>query len=170
MTLAIGQNDFRERAFTLIELIFVLALLVIVTSIVVPDMSRFVRGRALDSESERIIALMHAAQSRAVSEGMPMLFWVNASQGQYGVSEETSGQNGDPKAEELNLDGTLKIAVLNGGVGAQTSFKGMPAIRFLPDGTIDETSPQTVQLMDADGFTRTLIELPTRTGYEIGNN
>jgi hypothetical protein len=55
-------------------------------------------------------------------------------------------------------------------VGAQTSFKGMPAIRFLPDGTIDESSPQTVQLMDTDGFTRTLIELPTRTGYEIGNN
>jgi|SRR5580692_9430512 type II secretion system protein H len=170
MTLVTGQNDFREHAFTLIELIFVLALLVIVTSIVVPSMSRFIRGRALDSESTRIIAFMHVAQSRAVSEGMPMMFWVNAAQGQYGVAEETSGKNGDPEAEELNLDGTLKIAVLNGGVGAQTSFKGMPAIRFLPDGTIDESSPQTVQLMDTDGFTRTLIELPTRTGYEIGNN
>jgi type II secretion system protein H len=169
MTLVIGQNDLRERAFTLIELIFVLALLVIVTSIVVPDMSRFVRGRALDSESTRIIALMHVAQSRAVSEGMPVMLWINAAQGQYGVSEETSGPNGDPQAEQLNLDGTVKIAVMNGGTGAQTMFKNMPAIRFLPDGTIDENSPHTVQLTDEDGFARSLVELPTRTGYEIDN-
>jgi type IV fimbrial biogenesis protein FimT len=78
MTLAIGQNDFCQRAFTLIELILVLALLVIITSIAVPTMSRFIRGRALDSESERLMALTHVAQSRAVSEGMPVMLWINA--------------------------------------------------------------------------------------------
>src|SRR5271170_18854 len=61
-----------RRAFTLIELIFVLALLVIITSIAVPRMSGFIRGRALDSESRQLMALMHEAQSRAASEGMPM--------------------------------------------------------------------------------------------------
>jgi prepilin-type N-terminal cleavage/methylation domain-containing protein len=58
-----------ERAFTLIELILVLALLVIITSLAAPAMSNFIRGRALDSEARRLLALMHAAQSRAVSEG-----------------------------------------------------------------------------------------------------
>ena len=56
-----------RRAFTLIELILVLALLVIITSIAAPGMARFIRGRALDSEARRIFSLMHAAQSRAVS-------------------------------------------------------------------------------------------------------
>src|ERR1017187_9004406 len=81
-------------AFTLIELILVLALLVIITSIAAPAMSRFIRGRALDSEARRLIALMHAAQSRAVSEGMPMMLWVDEKAGGYGFEAETSGQNG----------------------------------------------------------------------------
>jgi len=39
----------RRRAFTLIELILVLALLVIITSLAAPAMANFIRGRAMDS-------------------------------------------------------------------------------------------------------------------------
>jgi len=83
-----------KRAFTLIELILVLALLVIITSIAAPSMANFVRGRALDSEARRMIALMHAAQSRAVSEGLPMVLWVDEKQNAYGMQAETTGQTG----------------------------------------------------------------------------
>ena len=62
---AAGRRRHTE-AFTLIELILVLALLVIITSLVAPAMSNFIRGRALDSEARRLFALMHAAQSRAI--------------------------------------------------------------------------------------------------------
>ena len=156
-------------AFTLIELILVLALLVIITSIAVPTMSRFIRGRALDSESSRLMALMHAAQSRAVSDGMPIMLWVDAQNGAYGMAAETSGQTGDPQAENLTVDGTLRISVTSAGTASQTTFNNLPAIRFLPDGTVDEDSPQIVQLVDSDGFTRRLTELSNRTGYELGN-
>ena len=122
MILATGNNnDHRRCAFTLLELILVMALLVVVVSMVAPNLSGFIRGRALDSESRQWIALMHAAQSRAVSEGMPMMLWINASAGQYGVTAETSGKNGDAGAEVLTLDGTLKIAVVNSGSGASTT-------------------------------------------------
>ena len=161
------RSNFR-RAFTLIELILVLSLLVIITSIAVPAMSKFIRGRALDSEARRLMALMHAAQSRAVSEGAPMMLWIDEKGGVYGVSAETSGQNGDAKAENLTLDSTVQLAVQNLGTGAQTTFNNLPAIKFLADGTIDENSPQTLQMVDADGFNRQLIETKTRTGYEIG--
>ena len=169
MTLSTGQNNFRRRAFTLIELILVLALLVIITSIAVPAMSRFIRGRALGSESQRLMALMHAAQSRAVSEGMPMMLWIDEKGDAYGVASETSGQNGDPKAEDLTVDPTLQISVLNVGTGAATTFKNLPAIRFLADGTVDEDSPQTLELQDSDGFARWLVETKARTGYEISD-
>jgi type II secretion system protein H len=169
--LSIGQNDFRRRAFTLIELILVLALLVIITSIAVPTMSRFIRGRALGSESMRMLALMHAAQSRAVSEGMPMMFWIDAQKNGYGVAAETSGKDGDAKAEDLLADDTLKIAVVNAGAGTTpTIFKNLPAIKFLPDGTVDEGSPRSVQLTDGDGFSSWLNELKSRTGYEIDDS
>src|ERR1022692_2420330 len=91
----------QASAFTLIELILVLALLVIITSLAAPAMAKFIRGRALDSEARRLSALMHAAQSRAVSEGMPMLLWVNEKTDSYGLEAETSGKDGDAKAEEL---------------------------------------------------------------------
>jgi type II secretion system protein H len=159
-----------SRAFTLIELVLVLALLVVITSLAAPAMANFIRGRALDSESRRLFSLMHAAQSRAVSEGMPMVLWVDEKNGAYGFQEETTGKAGDPKAENLTLDSTLQIAVLNVGMSAPTMFNNLPAIRFLADGTVDESSPQTLQLTDSAGVSRWLIESRTHTGYEISDS
>ena len=169
MTLATGQNDFRRRAFTLIELVLVLALLVIITSIALPRMSGFVRGRALDAEARRMLALTHAAQSRAVSEGMPMVLWVDEKGGTYGMEAETSGTGGDLKAENLTLDSTLMIAVLKTGGTTSATFKNLPAIRFLADGSVDESSPQTFKLTDSAGFSRWLAETGNHTGYEIND-
>src|SRR5262245_57962306 len=107
-----------SAAFTLIELILVMALLVVITSLATPAMSKFIRGRALDSESRRMFALIHAGQSRAVSEGMPMVLWLDEKNGTYGLQAETTGKEGDPKAEQLPLDSTLQIAVLNVGISA----------------------------------------------------
>ncbi len=154
-------------AFTLIELTLVLALLVVITSLAAPAMSNFIRGRALDSEARRLMALMHAGQSRAVSEGLPMVLWVDEKQGAYGLQAETTGQTGDPKAETLAVDSTLQIAVLNTGLGTPTTFNNLPAIRFLADGTVDENSPQTLQLTDAAGVSRWLVETRSHLGYEI---
>ncbi|MGD0253344.1 MAG: GspH/FimT family pseudopilin [Verrucomicrobiota bacterium] len=159
-----------QSAFTLIELILVLALLVIVTSLAAPAMSNFIRGRALDSEARRLMALIHAGQSRAVSEGMPMVLWVDEKQGAYGLQAETTGRSGDPKAEDLTLDEYLQIVVVNTGSAGTTKFGSLPAIRFLPDGTVDENSPQKLRLTDAKGHALWLIESRDRNGYEIQDN
>ena len=161
--------DPRLAAFTLIELILVLALLVIVTSLAAPAMSNFIRGQALDSEARRLMALIHASQSRAVSEGMPMVLWVDEKQGTYGLQAETTGQNGDPKAENLSLDENLQITAVNTGSTGTTKFHGLPAIRFLPDGTVDENSPRMLRLTDAKGQALWLIESRDRSGYEISD-
>ena len=108
-------------------------------------MSNFIRGQALDSEARRLLALIHAGQSRAVSEGLPMVLWVDEKQGAYGLQAETTGRNGDPKAENLTVDSSLQIAVVNTGSAGTTKFDSLPAIRFLPDGTVDENSPQTLR-------------------------
>ncbi len=167
MMWATGQNNLRRRAFTLIELILVLALLVVITSIAAPAMARFIRGRALDSEARRFAALIHAGQSRAVSEGATMLLWVNEKSGSYGLQAETSGQNGDAKAEELNVDSTLQIAVVSAGAATPTTFHDLPAIKFSADGTVDDNSPATFKLTDSAGFARWLVLGKTRMGYEI---
>jgi type II secretion system protein H len=154
----------------LIELVLVLALLVVAVSIVAPHMSGFIRGRALDSEARRLAAVLHAGQARAISEGMPMVLWIDAKQNSYGVEEETPGKNGDTKAEAFTADENVQVNVVSAGRNAQTTFKNLPAIRFLADGSVDEGSPQSLQLQDGGGTALWLAETSDRKGYEIRNS
>lgn len=157
-----------QCAFTLIELVLVMGLLVVAVSLVAPRMSDFVRGRALDSEARRMAALAHAGQARAVSEGMPMVLWFNEKQNTCGLEEETPPQGGDTKAENLTISDSVQIDVINAGASA-TTFNHLPAIRFLPDGTVDENSPQTVELKQGNDALW-LNELQNRTGYEVDDS
>lgn len=169
MTLAIGNPKRRKLcAFTLVELILVMVLLVVAISLVAPKMSSFTRGRALDSEARRVLAMTHAAQARAVSEGMPMMLWIDEKQNGYGLEEETPGKNGDANAEKFSADDNVQVAVMNLN-GSATTFKNLPAIRFLADGTVDENSPQMLKLSGTDGAELWLLESADRRGYEISD-
>src|SRR5438046_3115239 len=83
-----SHDHSRRRAFTLIELILVMALLSIVLAVSAPALSSFFRGRNIDAEGRRVVSLIRYGQSRAVSEGVPVLLWINARQGTYGVEQE----------------------------------------------------------------------------------
>src|SRR4051812_33317266 len=80
-----GQSS---RAFTLIELILVMAILTIAAALVTPSMSSFFRGRTQEAEAARLLSLTHYGQNRAVSEGMPVSLWVNTKSGTYGLQLE----------------------------------------------------------------------------------
>jgi prepilin-type N-terminal cleavage/methylation domain-containing protein len=170
MTLETGKpNKPRRCAFTLVELILVMMLIAVAVTMVAPRMSGFVRGRALDAEARRMLALMHAGQARAVSEGMPMVLWFDAKQGICGLEEETPPKGGDPKAENVSISDGVQIAPVNSSTPSVTMFKHLPAIRFLPDGTVDSDSPQTVQLTQGNNGLW-LKELQNHTGYEVSDS
>jgi len=195
MTLATGRPNnvpgriaSRRRAFSLIEMILVMALLVVAVSMVSPRLSGFIRGRALESEARRVLALTHAARSRAISESMPVLLWLDATVGRYGVERETRGQNGDPLSQEFTVDDNLRMAFdqaqrligqtltstrttgLLPGVSTSpksTTARTEPSILFLPDGTLDEDSPNAIRIEDSDGSVLWLVEGSDRRHYEI---
>jgi type II secretion system protein H len=173
MTLATGHQVIKNRrnqcAFTLVELILVMVLIVVAISLVAPRMSSFTRGRALDSEARRMLAIIHAGQARAVSEGMPVVLWIDEKKNSYGMEEETPGKNGDANAENYSSDENVQLAVMNLN-GSGTTFKDLPAIRFLADGTADEDSPQTVKLTGSNGDELWLLESADRRGYEISDS
>src|SRR5262245_32345834 len=87
-----------RRAFTLIELILVMALLMIVAAVSFPSLRNFFQGRSLDSEARRFLSLTRYAQSRAISEGIPMVLWLDAREGTYGLQAETGYLDIDSKA------------------------------------------------------------------------
>jgi type II secretion system protein H len=159
------------RAFTLIELILVLTLLAVATSLVAPSLSSFFRGRALDSEARQLLSLTHAGQSRAISSGFPILLWIDSQQHAYGLQEESSSQNGsaqdaDPKAEEFTFADQLQIEAVNASP-MPVNGRSLPAIRFRPDGTIDENSADTVRLAAMSGEVLWLVQATNHLSYEI---
>ena len=186
-----GAAPFANRArrgFTLIELILVMALLTIVISLTAPKLSRFFHGRTLDSEARRLLALTRSGQSRAVSEGIPMDLWVDAEQGTFGLEAEPSYETSDPKAVDFTLDGGLQIEVVNKTAVAPANtvtmnrgqrvstasvarvnlvHASLPTIRFLPDGSVGENSPQMLHLTSSDSGTLWLAQSRDGLTYEI---
>ena len=176
----------RERGFTLIELILVMTILTIAVSLTAPALANFFRGRTLDSEARRLLALTRQGQSRAVSEGIPMEMWVDAAQGRFGLEAEPSYEAKDPKGLEFTIDSDMRLEAVNGSTpvtvstsGAATTtggagltqlasnHPGVPKIRFLPDGSISEISPQMLRLTGRDGASIWLAQSRNRLSYEI---
>jgi prepilin-type N-terminal cleavage/methylation domain-containing protein len=174
------------HAFTLIELILVMALLTIAVSVTAPALSKFFRGRTLDSEARRLLAVTRMGQNRAVAEGVPMDLWIDKDQGKFGLEMEPSYEKNDPKGVDYDLDPSLQIEAIvqqsPAVLGASTRLQnpsvasvpkvalvkpGLPTIRFLPDGFVSPTSPQTLRLVDRDGFSLLLTENKARNGYDI---
>lgn len=170
-------------AFTLIELILVMTVLTIAVSTIAPALSSFFRGRSLDSEARRLLALVRQGQSRAVSEGVPMELWFNTKLGVYGLEAEPSYEENDSRALEFVLDGTMALSVEAGTglvtprVGSSAAQAGtvpvlsrhpdLPRIRFMPDGSLDENSPIIVILTGIDDFKIGLSQTRNRMTYEI---
>jgi len=180
----------RFRGFTLIEMILVMAILIMAVSISAPKLSHFFSGRALDSEARRVLSLIRVGQSRAVSEGLPMELWFDATERRYVLEAETSSRTGgsdtDSKRIELPLDRDVKIVVpiqtiarpaptRSAMMPASTASvapvvlkqPSLPTIRFLPDGSFGETSPQTLQLIDREGASLWVTLSRNRMNYEI---
>jgi type II secretion system protein H len=171
----LARPGFARRAFTLIELILVLALLAMAVAVAAPALSRFFSGRTLDNEARRLLALTRYAQSRAVSEGMPMLLWLRPETRTYGLRAETAFTEEDARAVEYELDGSLRFEVAPPGLEGETPWKlaalatgSRHVIRFTPDGFVDQNSPAWVWLQTADGRDATwLVLTPNRLKYEL---
>lgn len=165
-------------AFTLVELILVMVLLAIVLAVCAPSLSKFFKGRSLDSEAKRFMALTRYAQSRAVAEGVPMVLWLETEQRIYGLNADRSFIEEDPKAEQFTLDNALQVEVLrfSGAMAAvQTNrFRNerldagnLYTLRFNPDGFVSPGSPEAVVFRQGDNEELWVAQSRNRLNYEI---
>jgi type II secretion system protein H len=167
----------RERGFTLIELILVMMLLIIMVTIVTPRLMGFFNGRKLDSEVRRFVSLTHYAQSRAVSDGVPMLLWVDPKAGTYGLQQESgytsvdTKNSDDLKAETFTVAEGVKMNAGKAGSKNSGVMAKHSGFRFSPDGnTVKETSISGVSFQEGS-FPPVWI-MPSANGlsYEIQND
>lgn len=170
-----------QSAFTLIELIMVMTLLVVVVSVAAPSLAGFFRGRAVEAEARRMLSLTRLGQSRAAAEGVPMILWVDMTERRYGLEEEPSYNDNDPRAVEHTLDATVTVQIganetaqsfitgntLFGNQQSSSKHASLPQIRFEPDGSIGEISRENFQVQGRDGGSVWLTLSSNRMNYEI---
>jgi prepilin-type N-terminal cleavage/methylation domain-containing protein len=167
-----------NAAFTLVELILVMALLTIVMAVAAPSLARFFRGRDIETEAGRFAALTRYGQSQASSLGRPMVLWVDPQEGCYGLDEE-----GVTPTRRIGDRGNADRSVVSDGTGryfelrdhssievgpAERLTNGLASIRFTPDGAIDENSVRQVFIRDEEDAAIPIQQSRNRLYYEVG--
>ncbi len=151
------------QGFTLVELIIVMTLLAIVAAISVPSLSRSMRQRNLDEEATRLLALTEYARDEAVSQGVPMVVWIDAKNQQYGMSPRAGFDGDETRARDYKMNADVQAevdkAVATGGV--------VEAIEFDADGALTPTSVESVRLVDRFKSAITVERTADGWSYEL---
>jgi len=197
-TLSVGRWTFSpcRRAFTLIELILVMALITIVVSVSLPSLKGFFKGRDLDSEARRFLSLTRYGASRAVAEGIPIELYVDTEQRLYGLRAQAGFLERDTKRVEYRLPQEVLLEVtaapqkkasgednldnpdeqfLNNAEDTSGTGNPVKIIRFNSDGFIGDKSPAAVILRQrgeddapaVGGEAVAIAQSATRLNYEI---
>jgi Prokaryotic N-terminal methylation motif len=150
-------------AFTLVELILVMALLATVMALSVPSLSRSMRQRNLDEEARRFLALTEYARDEAVSQGVPMSVWVNPTAQLFGVEPKPGFEGIESRNRQFQVNPDVQFGIekgfLNGGV--------VRAIEFEPDGSPGPSSLDSVRLVDRFDSAISITRTTDRWSYEI---
>ena len=165
-----------QAAFTLVELVVVMTIIVIVIGTVAPSFKGFLQGRNLNNEARRVLSLTHFGLVRAVGEGVPVDLWINVKQGRYGLAACGGYTETRTNAVEFGLDQGVQMMVSpppgaltqsNYWTPSTTRGGSMPVIRFQPDGFISDTSPQSIVFRQGQGAQIWLVENPNHVRYDL---
>jgi Tfp pilus assembly protein FimT len=168
-------------AFTLVELIIVMSLMVIAVSVAAPSLKYFLKGRSHEDEARRFLELTRYASSRAVEEGEPMDLWINLKQSNYGMAASRGYTETKTNNTSFTLDKDVQMQVSQPlGVliasNVWTPFNNsrrngaIAVIRFQPDGFISDTSPQAVKFIQGQDPEIWIMENSNRMRYDIDLN
>ncbi|MBI3912149.1 MAG: prepilin-type N-terminal cleavage/methylation domain-containing protein [Armatimonadetes bacterium] len=169
----------RRRGHTLAELMVVLALLVLVAALALPNHAPWRAAATLDAQEDTLLAALEYARGRAVAAGVRHWVEFDLAAGRYAllafrpeeaVATETSESN-EPPVEEWHLPEGVEIesaavAPLAAGILDPLSLLGLTPLEeeatltFYPEGNADAA---LVVLHGADG-TRRAVAVDPLTG------
>jgi general secretion pathway protein H len=119
VTSRVGSNS---QGFSLLELVLVLMVLALSSSIVLPNIEKRLEERAIRVSALSLAAVARHLRSRALDEGVPQRLVVNVSQNSYRGEGES----------EVYLPPEVKFADVTGG---EVVDQGMRQFTFFPNGS-----------------------------------
>lgn len=128
-----------------------MAILTVLAATAAPRFSGFVEGRRYDAEWDRLMSLLRFARSEAVSRSVPVEVWFDASRGAYGLTVDAGTDPMSAASERILPENmTLEFSDAAGAPApVSATGDGLARIVFRPDGSVDESSPEYVELRDA---------------------
>lgn len=150
-----------SSAFTLIELILVMAIMATVLALAAPSLTQWKKGSKLRNSAETFIAATRWARSRAAAEGSIYVISIDRGSSTYKVQVQ-EGLNTTDADGQFHLPQSL----LEGGKieasGAEKSQ--IDAINFYPTGRVD---PASVKITADDGESITVQCLTPAEDFAI---
>jgi type II secretion system protein H len=152
-----------DSAFTLVELIVVMALLAIVLALSAPSLGRSMRERSLADEATRFLAATEYARDEAVSQGVPMIVWLDPRGQSFGVEQKAGFESDETRTKEFVVNPDITFA----SDATRKTNGAIVAVEFSPDGTPVATSVEEIRVSDRFQNRLTLTQTEDGWGYEI---
>lgn len=150
-----------RRAYTLLELVVVLAILCLVAGLAAPSLRGFAQGRESADGAQQLVALARRARTQAIAEAATYRLNVDPANGTYWLTVRRGGQFVDPadgfgRAFSAPTGSTL---TWDGPLDGPTGYA-----EFQPDG---RTTPASVRLTSPAGETTEVACLSPAEAFEV---
>jgi len=171
-----------SAAFTLVELILVMVVMVTILAFIAPTLGRTFKQRGLDQEAVRMLALTEYGRDEAVSQGVPTQVWIDPIKGDFGMEAMPGYQNDKGSSDVTATQGSSQGQVhekqyslptdvhfeVAAGSNHTTSKGYVQVIQFDPDGTpATGTGIPSIRIVDKDNGSSELDLTTDGWGYEI---
>lgn len=155
-------------AFTLIELILVMAILSAVFAVASPSLARFFKSRSMIEEARRFLALVRYGQNQAIARAIPLEVRIDTQAKQYGLYPAPGYEDNTRRELFFAYDEMIRLEPYP----LRANHPRGTVMRFLPDGTMDEeTSVFSLAFSRTDKTNGDPVYYVVRnelgTGYEI---
>ncbi len=152
------RNSKARLAFTLVELILVMALLATIMAVAAPSLARSMRERTLEQEAVRLLALTEYARDEAASQGVPMVVWIDPEARSYGVEAKSGYGANTSRGKEFTLHPDVHF---------DKGTDPLLTVEFAPDGIPDSSGFTNVRLLDRFDVAMLVEKTEDGLGYEI---
>ncbi len=161
----------RHSAFTLIELVVVLVIIGVLSSMMVAEMSGGLRDSLLRGASRQLISVFNLASSRAIAVNRLYRVRFDRMTGHYMVEQHARGDDFVPARGVPDSEGAIDSRISFRIQESETQTDSAPeqptmgnSINFYPDGTADG---REIELRDREGVGLALRVSPVTARVQI---
>jgi len=150
------------RAFTLLEILIVLAIIAILVGMVAPNLRAFARGRTISDEARQIVAMARYAEAQSIADAAPYRLNID-SDGVWLTTQAAGTWAPPPNDFSAKMD-------LQQGITIDCDIAKQPDGQYITFSPTGRTQPSTITLADPSGQ-RVVIQCQSATDlYEIASD